>query len=116
MHEDSLLEIWERIRAALRERRGDGLWRGNELHLIGKREIRLQAEPRGGKLRGQEIVIHLSDAEVEVWAEARPGGVQYYLKDFSHDLPGFIARLTDLCKGADYLHTHSDHADYRRSK
>lgn len=116
MYEDSLMEIWDRIRAALRELRGAGEWRGMEQHLIGRREIRLQLEPRGGTLRGQEIVIHLSDAEVEVWAEERPGGRQYYLKDFQHDLLGFVRHLTLLCKAGGYLHTNSARADYRRKK
>jgi hypothetical protein len=110
------MEIWERVRLGLRELRGAGEWRGNEQHLIGKREIRLQLEPRGGTLRGKEVVLHLSDAEVEVWAEERPGGRQYYLKDFQHDLIGFLRQLTALCGAGGYLHTNSSRADYRRNK
>ena len=116
MYEDSLMDIWERVRAVLQDLRGAGQWRGNEQHLIKRREIRLQVEPRGSLLNKKELVLHLSDAEVEVWAEERPGGRQYYLKDFQHDLPGFGGHLVALCKGGDYLHTQSDRALYRRAK
>lgn len=115
MYQDTLMDIWERIRATLRQLRGTNQWRGTELHLIHKLEVRLQVEPRGNHLTTKEIVIHLSDAEVEVWAEARPGGQQYYFKDFEHDLDAFITHLVELARGKEYLHTNSEKADYRKN-
>jgi hypothetical protein len=114
MNQDNLMEIWERIRDILRKLRGENLWRGTELHLLPRKQLRLQAENRGSKETGKEVLIHLSDAEVEIWAELRPGGEQLYLKDFGHDMERYLLHITGICRGKAYLHTNSKVATYRK--
>ena len=114
MHQDSLMDIWERIRDLLRKLRGENRWRGTELHVLPKLQVRLQAENRGNRIQGMEVIIHLSDAEIEVWAEVIPGREKFHLKDFNHDMAAFVAHLTDLCRGAEYVQTNSKSANYRR--
>ena len=105
MSKDSLMHIWERVRNEIRRLRGINRFRGTDLHLLPKKQVRLQAEMRGnGAVRG-EYVIHLSDAESEVWLEEMPGSRHWGMEEFDMDLEALVRHAVDLCRGEDYLHT-----------
>ena len=115
MDNERILELWERIRDELRRLRGLNRFRGNEVHILPKRIIRIPEENRQGNLQRGEFVIHLTDAESELWAEHWPGGEKLYLKDFEYGLTEFLGRIVDQCRGDHYLHTNSKTAKYRKA-
>ncbi|HHG84338.1 MAG TPA: hypothetical protein ENJ82_06270 [Bacteroidetes bacterium] len=114
MSQDSLEDLWERIRDEIRKLRGSNRFRGNEVHLLPRKEIRLPVEARESILQKAEIIIHLHEAESEVWAVYHPGGARWTLQEFDMDLAAFISFLADKCRGSAYLHTNSKTADYRK--
>lgn len=112
--QDHLHTIWERIRDEIRRLRGMNRFRGSEVHLLPRKEIRLPVEARESVLQTAEIVIHLDESESEIWAKKLPDGTRWALKDFDMDLAAFVERLIDECRGEPYLHTKSKKADYRQ--
>jgi hypothetical protein len=116
MSKDSLMNIWERVRNEIRRLRGINRFRGTETHLLPKRQVRLPAEFRGDRGSRGEYVIHLSDAESEVWLEEWPGNRRWNMEDFDMDLEALVRHAVDLCRGEDYLHTNSKEALYRKPK
>lgn len=108
------MNIWERVRDEIRRQRGATRFRGVEVHLVPKRQVRLPAEPRGSRLGKREYVIHLSDAESEVWVQEVPGDRKWKIQEFDMDLEALVRYAVDLCRGEEYLHTNSKTADYRK--
>lgn len=115
MSKDSLHAIWERIRDEIRRLRGMNRFRGTELHLLPRKEIRLPVEARTGVLTKAEITIHLHEAESELYAIKHPGGQRWSIQEFDMDLTAFVGFLVDECRGATYLHTNSKTAAYRKA-
>jgi hypothetical protein len=109
-----LLLVWESLRAALRKLRGQNRFRGNEEHLIQQRQIRLHREPRGGQLQPQTIVLHITPRHEDLTAQRLPSGETIAVADFNGDWEAWLAAIVDECRGADYLRSHSSHADYRK--
>lgn len=107
------MNIWERVRDEIRRLRGMNRFRGQETHILPQRQVRIPAESRGGQMPFREMVIHLKEAESEVFVEEVPGGKQWTIADFDMDLDGLVGFAIDRCRGAEYLHTNSKTAEYR---
>lgn len=116
MANEALEAVWMRVRDALRRQRGRNRFRGNELHLLPKRQIRIPVEFRESKLRSSEITIHLSEVEAELWALQAPEGKKWHIRDFEFDLDAFVEAILKSARGDDYLHTNSKEAAYRKDK
>ncbi len=107
--------VWESLRQALQQLRGRNRFRGNAEYLLHRNEVRLYKENRSGQLQSALIVIHLSPTHAGLWAERKPGGSVTKVADFGGDWKAWLEAIVDECRGADYLHTHADQADYRRA-
>jgi hypothetical protein len=114
MSKDSLMDIWERVREEIRRQRGMNRFRGQETHLVNRRQVRIPLEFRAGKIELGEMVIHLREAESEVYVEELPGGKKWSMAEFDMDLNALVGFALDRSRGADYLHTNSGTADYRK--
>lgn len=108
------MDIWERVRDEIRRLRGMNRFRGQEVHLLPQRQVRLPAESRAGRMPFREMVIHLKEVESEVYVEELPGGKRWTIADFDMDLDALVGFAVDNCRGGAYLHTNSKTADYRK--
>ncbi|MBL0017021.1 MAG: hypothetical protein IPP17_11455 [Bacteroidetes bacterium] len=54
------LGVWEAVRDELRKLRGKNRFRGNEEHLLLRREVRIHRESRGNQLESGVVIIHLT--------------------------------------------------------
>ena len=113
MANEALERVWLAVRDEIRRQRGRSRFRGTEIHLLPKREIRLPVENRRGKLQRSEIVIHLHEIESELWAIQEPDGKRFAISDYNHRLDQWIGKLLDVCRGEEYLRTDVDEAKYR---
>ena len=116
MANEALERVWVRVRDEIRRQRGLNRFRGSEVHLLPKRQIRIPVEYRGGKIRRSELVIHLSEVESDLWAMLEPDGERFTMEEFGFELEAFIARLLEVCRGDAYLHTNSRTATYRKGE
>lgn len=105
-----------RLRDELRRQRGKNRFRGNEVHLLPKKQVRIPVEFRESRLRSSEITIHLTEVESELWALQEPEGRKWHIRDFEFDLGAFVAALVETARGGDYLHTNSKDAAYRKDE
>ena len=111
-----MVAVWVRLRDEIRQQRGRNQFRGSEVHLLPKQEVRIPVELRGGYPTGSEVVIHLSDLESELWAIQRPEGKRLHIQDFDFSLSSFVAAILEICRGKEYLHTNSKSAAYRKGE
>jgi hypothetical protein len=108
------MDVWVALRDALRRLRGMNLWRGNETMLLGLGQMRLHQESRDHRTGYKHFVIHLTPTLEALWAEEWPGGRKLSVAaDFAGDWEAWLRAIVDDCRGAAYLHTASDRADYR---
>ena len=114
MVNEALEAVWIRVRDEIRRQRGLNRFRGSEVHLLPKKQIRIPVENRGSQLRRSEMVIHLHEVEAEVWALLEPDGQRFHIKDYEYRLEDFIVAVLGACRGEDYLHTNSKEANYRK--
>ena len=114
MVNEALEAVWIRVRDEIRRQRGLNRFRGSEVHLLPKKQIRIPVENRGSRLRRSEMVIHLHEVEAEVWALLEPDGKRFHIKDYEYRLEDFIVAVLNACRGEDYLHTNSKEANYRK--
>lgn len=114
MVNEALESVWMRVRDELRRQRGKNRFRGTEIHLLPKRQVRIPVEFRESKLRGSEITIHLSEVEAELWAIQAPEGRKWHIKDFSYNLSAFVGAVLEAAREGGYLHTNSKLATYRK--
>ncbi|MCB9231258.1 MAG: hypothetical protein H6581_06330 [Bacteroidia bacterium] len=114
MQSEAIAERMDEVRQALRHLRGRNLFRGTDLYLLPKKQVRLQAEARGAARHSGEVVIHLTETELELWAEEVPGSRKFYLKDYEMNLERFLEAILEVVRGNSYLHTNSQSADYRK--
>jgi hypothetical protein len=113
-----VLETWEAIRDELRKLRGKNRFRGNEEHLLPRQEIRLYRENRGNQLSNQVVVIHLTERMEDLWAEGL-SQVSGKVSEFGTGAIDdrwrlWLGAIVDECRGANYLHTESESAPYRK--
>jgi len=116
MANEALERVWMRVRDEIRRQRGLNRFRGAEVHLLPRRQIRIPVEARGSRLRQSEMVIHLAEVEADLWAILEPEGERYAMADFDHQLEPFVAAVLAVCRGEAYLHTNSDTATYRKEE
>ncbi len=116
MVNEALESVYIRVRDELRRQRGLNRFRGQEIHLLPKKQIRIPVENRGSKLRRSEMVIHLHEVESELWALLEPDGKRFHMKDYGYRLEEFIGAVVDACRGDQYLHTNSKEANYRKEE
>jgi hypothetical protein len=107
------METWASLRDELRKLRGMNRFRGNEEHLLARKEVRLIAELRAGRPNTTYFVLHLTDSLAALWAEEFPGGRKITVDDYAGDWRAWLGAIVDACRGAHYLHTSSAQADYR---
>ncbi len=113
------LGVWEAVRDELRKLRGKNRFRGNEEHLLLRREVRIHRESRGNQLESGVVIIHLTQRLEDLWADGLlhvPARVSE-MKDGSADenWRQWLGWIVDECRGAAYLHTSSASAAYRKS-
>jgi hypothetical protein len=113
-----VIEVWSAVRNELRKLRGQNRFRGNEEHLLQRREIRLHYESRGAQMKQSIVTIHLTDRLEDLWAEGLTH-VPARVAEMESGLPDLVWRkwlglIVDECRGAVYLHTSSKGADYRQ--
>lgn len=108
-------ETWLKVREALGKLRGKNLFRGREMHLPAQKLVVIPQELRGEGAQTGSILIHLTQDEHELWAEEKPSGEKFHIRDHHHDVNEFITLLVNRMRGADYLHTNSEKGDYRNS-
>lgn len=116
MASEALERVWTRVRDELLRQRGMNRFRGREVHLLPKRQVRIPLEYRKGLISGSEITIHLSEVESELWAIQSPEGNRWKMDEFGYDLAAFISAIVDAVREGDYLHTNSKEATYRKGK
>lgn len=106
--------VWESVRKELRKLRGENQFRGIEDHLIHQKQIRLACENRAGQLNSTIVVIHLTAGFEDLWAEEVPNGRRWMVTEFGGNWEQWLHALVDRCRGAAYLHTKSNNAEYRK--
>jgi hypothetical protein len=107
--------VWEMLLGALKRLRGRNRFRGNEVQLRPKGELRLQPEYRAGKVVPGFVTIYVTERLEDLQGKAFPDGKQWAIKDFGDDLDKWLGEILAFCQGGPYLHTHSSKADYRRT-
>lgn len=110
-----LQHVWEDLRDELRKLRGRNQFRGNEEHLLLKREIRIPMENRGDTLHRSVLILHLTPRHDDLWAEQLPEGTRMAVTDFGGDWREWLGAVVARCRGNAYLHTSSTHAHYRKA-
>lgn len=111
----AVLATWEAVRDELRRQRGRNGFRGVEEHLLPRKEIRLRRENRGGHPPVGWVSIHLSPKLDDLWAENPVTGDQWRIEAFGGRLAEWLSAVLEHVRGAAYLHTNSDKADYRKA-
>ena len=109
------MDVWSQLQATLRKLRGKNLWRGTETVILPKSQMRLYQESRGHLLGYKYFVIHLTSEFDKLWAEEFPGGRKRAVAtDYAGDWEAWLGAIVAECRGAAYLHTRSEKADYRQ--
>jgi len=114
MANEALERVWMRVRDELRRQRGMSRFRGTEVHLLPKRQIRIPVENRRSELRSSELIIHLTEVESDLWAILEPEGERFTMQQSEYRLDHFIQQLLTVARGDAYLHTNSKTATYRK--
>jgi len=113
-----VLQTWEANRDELRKGRGQNRFRGIEEHLLPMRQLRLFRENRGNQLRHSAVVIHLTERMEDLWAEGltqvSAKASQFGTGSIDDQWRFWLGAIVDECRGADYLHTQSESAPYRK--
>jgi hypothetical protein len=111
------MEVWAAMRDALRKLRGMNLWRGHETMLLQQGQVRLMQESRGSRLAHKHFTIYLTPTLESLWAQEFPGGRKISVEtDFGGDWEAWLQAIVADCRGASYMHTRSDRAEYRHPK
>jgi hypothetical protein len=113
MREHPEEETWLKVREALRLLRGQNLFRGREMHLPLQKLVVIPTELRGEGGQDSGILLHLTQDEHELWAEERPSGEKFHIRDHGVDVGAFVAALVARARGGNYLRTNSEKGTYR---
>ena len=112
--QERIAETYLMLRDALRQLRGNGLFRGNECYIQHLNQLRLPFEHRGNALNHREYVLHLTPEADALWAERLPDHHHLSVMDFGGDWLAWLTAIATECRGEAYLHTNSKTADYRQ--
>lgn len=112
---NAILATWEAVRDELRRQRGRMNFRGQEEHLLPKREVRIRLERRGSGQASGWVSIHITPRQDDLWAEDLGTGEKWTMEALGCRMEDWLSAILAHCRGGNYLRTNSSEASYRKA-